>query len=166
LLSARTIRIRAPGLPGLLPGRPVVERAREAALPGVKPGGPRMPESLARTVCLSLALLVALLAGGCAAMEDRSDYHRHSMSELKEDWRRPGTLLFEATTSSLYPADSEEAEAVRMEWLAGWMKRSGQCPAGWEILSREPIDPGEMHARRRDLRYALRCAGTPDLEMR
>ena len=136
MLSARNIRIRTPGLSGLLPGRP-------------------------------LAFLVALLAGGCAAMEDRSDYHRHSMSELKEDWRRPGTLLFETSTSSLYPADSEEAEAVRMEWLAGWMKRSGQCPAGWEILSREPIDPGEMHARRRDLRYALRCAGTPaDAEMR
>lgn len=124
-----------------------------------------MPTTL--TVNLLLALLAALLTFGCAAIEDRSDYHRHSMSELKEDWRRPGTMLFEASTSSLYPADSKEAEAVRMEWLAAWMKRSGHCPAGWEILSREPIDPGEVHARRRDLRYALRCVGNSiDTEMR
>lgn len=99
--------------------------------------------------------LVAL--GGCAAIEDRSDYHRHSMSDLREDWRRPGILLFEATSSGLYPADSEAAEAARMEWLAGWMKRTGHCPAGWEILSRTPIDPAEVHARRHDLRYELRC---------
>jgi hypothetical protein len=107
-----------------------------------------------------VAVLLGLVAlgGGCAALDDRGDYYRHSMSDLKEDWRRPGTLVFEASTSTLYPADSEAAEAKRMEWLAGWMKRSGYCPAGWEVLSRSPIDPMEVHARRRDLRYDVACA--------
>jgi hypothetical protein len=113
-----------------------------------------------------LASVVLLLAGssGCAAVGDKTDYHRHSMSDLREDWRRPGILLFEASSSNQFPADSEAAEASRMEWLAGWMKRTGHCPAGWEVLSRSEIDPGEVHARRRDLRYEVGCtepAGKP-----
>lgn len=109
---------------------------------------------------LALLLLGSGLLSACAPMDDRRDYHRHSMSDLREDWRRPGIFLFEASTSSLYPPDSESAEAVRMEWLAAWMKRSGFCPAGWEILSRSAIDPAEVHARRHDLRYELECAET------
>lgn len=109
---------------------------------------------------LSLAVFWLLLAGlaGCAAMQDKSDYYRHSMSDFREDWRRPGILLFEATSSSQFPADTEAGEAARMEWLAAWMKRTRSCPAGWEVLSRAPIDPSEVHVRRRDLRYELRCA--------
>jgi hypothetical protein len=110
----------------------------------------------------AILLLVPLLLagqGGCAAMEDKTDYHRHSMSDLREDWRRPGILLFEASSSSLFPAESEAAEEVRMEWLAAWMKRTGYCPAGWELLSRSDIDPREVHVRRHDLRYELRCVG-------
>lgn len=104
-------------------------------------------------------LLTVLLAGsaGCAAIEDQSDYHRHSMSDLREDRRNPGRLLFETSTSSQFPADSATAETIRMEWLAAWMKRSGSCPEGWEILSRGPIDPAEVHARRHDLRYEIQC---------
>lgn len=108
------------------------------------------------SVCLLLVLPLGG-AAGCAAIEDQSDYHRHSMSDLREDRRNPGRLLFEATASSQFPADSATAETVRMEWLAAWMKRSGSCPEGWEILSRRPIDPAEVHARRHDLRYEIRC---------
>lgn len=97
--------------------------------------------------------------GGCAVLDDQSDYHRHAMSDLREDRRQPGVLLFEATSSGQYPADSEPAEAVRMEWLAGWMKRGGYCPDGWEVVSRSVIPPAEVHARRHDLRYEVRCAG-------
>lgn len=96
--------------------------------------------------------------GGCAALDDQTDYHRHTMSDLREDWRQPGILLFEATSSSQYPADSEPAEAVRMEWLAGWMKRGGHCPDGWEVGPRSVIPPAEVHMRRHDLRYEVRCA--------
>jgi hypothetical protein len=106
-----------------------------------------------------LLLMLVFLHGpaGCAPAGDRTDFHRHSMSDLREDWRRPGILLFEASSSSLFPADSESAEEIRMEWLAAWMKRTGHCPAGWELISRSDIDPGEVHARRHDLRYELRC---------
>lgn len=104
--------------------------------------------------------LLLVVVGGCAAIHDKSDYHRHSMSDLREDWRRPGVLLFEASSSAMYPVESETAEATRMEWLAGWMKRTGHCPAGWEVLSRSEIEPAEVHARRHDLRYEVSCTGT------
>ena len=107
---------------------------------------------------LIVAALIPVVLSACAAVEEQRDYHRHAMSDLRENWRKPGTLLFEATTSAAFPADSEAAEATRMEWLAAWMKRSGYCPAGWEILSRTAIDPTEVHARRHDLRYELKCA--------
>lgn len=107
-------------------------------------------------LCLLLSVPLGGLAG-CAAIEDQSDYHRHSMSDLREDRHNPGRLLFEATTSSQFPAESTTAESVRMEWLAAWMKRSGSCPEGWEILSRRPIDTAEVHARRHDLRYEIQC---------
>jgi len=112
---------------------------------------------------LSRALLLCLFAGlaGCTAMEDRADYHRHSMSDLREDWQRPGIFLFEASTSSLYPADSAEAEAKRMEWLAGWMKRLVYCPSGWEVLGRAPVPPQEQRGARHDLRYDVRCVAAP-----
>lgn len=95
---------------------------------------------------------------GCAAVEDKSDYHRHSMSDLREDRQRSGVLFFEATSSAMYPADSDAAEAVRMEWLAAWMKRTRNCPDGWQVISRTAIDPTEIHARRHDLRYEVKCA--------
>lgn len=107
--------------------------------------------------CVAILLLAGTV--GCASPHDKSDYYRHSMSDLREDWRQPGTLLFEATSSSQFPADSEAAEAVRMDWLAAWMKRTGHCPDGWEVVSRSKIDRAEVHARRHDLRYQLRCAG-------
>jgi hypothetical protein len=105
-------------------------------------------------------LILLIMVGGCAAIDDKADYHRHSMSDLREDWRHPGVLLFEASSSAMYPVDSETAEAARMEWLAGWMKRTGHCPAGWEVLSRSEIGPAEVHARRHDLRYEVGCTGT------
>jgi hypothetical protein len=105
---------------------------------------------------LGLAACLLILAG-CAALEDRTDYHRHTMSDLREDWQRPGTFVFDTTTSSLYPADSDEAETKRMEWLAGWMKRLGYCPAGWEIQDRYPVPPEDQRGARHDLRYEVRC---------
>jgi hypothetical protein len=110
----------------------------------------------------SLLAVLLLGAGGCAAIDDQTDYHRHTMSDLREDWRQPGILLFEATSSSQYPADSASAETVRMAWLAGWMKRGSHCPDGWEVVSRSVIPPAEVHMRRHDLRYEVRCAEAAD----
>lgn len=103
-----------------------------------------------------LALAVLALAG-CQAMDDKTDYHRHTMSSLKESRTEAGVLVFEASSSGLYPADSEAGEAERMKWLEAWLKRLDFCPAGYEVLSREKIDPMEVNAYRHDLRYRVRC---------
>jgi hypothetical protein len=126
----------------------------QAKTPDLDAGRGPYPERAAWRCVLAASLV---LAGGCAAMADRTDYHRHTMSDLREDWRQPGTFVFDATTSSLYPTDSAEAEAKRMEWLAGWMKRLGYCPAGWEVLGRREIPVAERLGAKHDLRYEVRC---------
>ena len=110
------------------------------------------------TAALAAALV---LLTGCEALHDKTDYHRHSMSSLRESRTEPGILVFEATTSSLYPADSEAGEAERMVWLEGWLDRLNFCPDGYEILSREKISPMEVNAYRHDLRYRLQCLAAP-----
>ncbi len=118
------------------------------------------------TTSISMAPLLALVlcwTFGCAGVAEQNDYQRHSMSDFQEDWAQPGVFVFEASTSPEFPADSESAEMVRMEWLAAWLKRSNHCPAGWEPISREAIPPAEVHPRRRNLRYQVRCStAAPD----
>jgi hypothetical protein len=104
---------------------------------------------------------VGLALAGCEALEDKTDYNRHTMSTLYESRVESDVLVFEATTSALYPAESEAGEAQRMIWLEGWLKRLKFCPAGYEILSRERIDPMEVNSRRHDLRYRLQCKAGP-----
>jgi hypothetical protein len=111
-------------------------------------------------VRLAAGLALAVLAlAGCEALEDKSDYHRHTMSSLRESRSEQGILVFEATTSALYPADSEAAEQTRVAWLEAWLKRLNFCPSGYDILSREKIDPMEINAQRHDLRYRVQCKG-------
>lgn len=115
------------------------------------------------TPAITILVAAAVIAiAGCAGMDDQRDYHRHTMSDLQEDWQRPGTLLFEASTSADYPEDSDAAEAVRMEWLGAWMRRANLCPAGWDVVSRAQIPPSEVHPRRRNLRYEVQCAKKAD----
>lgn len=109
-----------------------------------------------RPLAAALALPLLSLAG-CEALDEKGDYYRHSLSSFGNSRTEPGVLVFEATTSSLYPADSAEAEAQRVEWLEGWLKQTRSCPAGYEVLSREPIDPAEVNPQRHDLRYRIRC---------
>ncbi len=105
----------------------------------------------------TLLALVLCAAGGCAGVAEQNDYERHTMSDLQEDWQRPGIVLFEASISADYPAESESAEAVRMQWLDAWMRRANLCAAGWEVISRAEIPPSEVHPRRRNLRYEVQC---------
>jgi hypothetical protein len=103
-----------------------------------------------------MAAIVVALAG-CEALDEKGDYYRHTRSSFGNSRTEPGVLVFEATTSGLYPVESAEAEAQRVEWLEDWLKQTRSCPAGYEVLSREPIDPAEVNPQRHDLRYRIRC---------
>ena len=102
-------------------------------------------------------VLAVVTLAGCEAIEDKTDYHRHTMSSLRESRTEQGILIFEATTSALYPADSDAAEQTRVAWLEAWLKRLNFCPSGYDMLSREKIDPMEVNAYRHDLRYRVQC---------
>ncbi len=103
-------------------------------------------------------LLLAVLFSGCAIEEkSRGDFERHNNSILRTSYQDESVLVFEAKAGAAYPADSEAAEAVRMEWLQSWLDGRGLCPSGYEVLSREPIAPGQPNFHDMDLRYLLKC---------
>lgn len=103
-------------------------------------------------------VMAAVFLSACAVEEkSRQDFERHQMSMLEISRSNPSMLIFETQVDARYPEDSEEAEAVRMRWLQGWLDRGGFCPAGYEILSRRRIGPGEINFHHMDLRYELRC---------
>jgi len=107
------------------------------------------------------AALLAVLISGCAMEEkSRSDFERHNNSILRTSYQDQSMLVFEARAGAAYPADSEAAEALRMQWLQAWLDRQGLCPDGYEIVSREPIAPGQPNFHDMDLRYLLKCSST------
>jgi hypothetical protein len=76
-----------------------------------------------------MAAIVVALAG-CEALDEKGDYYRHTMSSFGNSRTEPGVLVFEATTSGLYPVESAEAEAQRVEWLEGC-----RLPSRWSVTS-------------------------------
>lgn len=105
-----------------------------------------------------VTVLLAILISGCAMEEkSRSDFERHNNSILTSSYQDQSVLVFEAKAGAAYPADSEAAEALRMEWLQAWLDRQGLCPDGYEIVSREPIAAGQPNFHDMDLRYLLKC---------
>lgn len=111
----------------------------------------------ARRGVVAVALFFGLVA--CEALDEKGGYYRHSMSSFRESRTQPGILEFEVTTATRSAEEGTEAEAERIRWLEDWLKQTGACPAGYRIVSREPIDPGEVNPRGHDLRYRLRCSG-------
>ena len=59
-------------------------------------------------------------------------------------WRKPK-----------WPFESEEAEAVRMEWLKTWLNEKGYANADYKILSRERIFDAAATGKRFDVRYEV-----------
>lgn len=103
-------------------------------------------------------VLTIFLACGCAMEEQsRADFERHNSSILRTSYQDESMLVFEAKAGAAYPADSESAEAMRMDWLQAWLDRRGLCPDGYEIIRREPIEPGQPNFHDMDLRYLLKC---------
>lgn len=107
-------------------------------------------------VCRVAVMSLAVLVAGCESI-GRTDFERHSMSNLKIlTGRDDGLLLFEANISAQYP-DSPSGDIQRMKWAAGWMEIRGFCPDGFAVVSRRPYTPADDNPFRYDLRYVLRC---------
>lgn len=109
----------------------------------------------------ALVLFTVLLSGCAMEEKSRADFERHNSSILRTSYQDESMLVFEAKAGAAYPTDSEAAEAVRMEWLQSWLDRQGLCPDGYEIISREPIGPGQPNFHDMDLRYLLKCRSRP-----
>jgi len=110
--------------------------------------------------CVALAL--AALFAGCALEEkSRGDFERHNQSILRDSYAEPGMLVFEAKAGAAFPADSQSAEALRMQWLDAWLVQRKLCPNGHEVQSRELIGVGEPNFHDMDLRYLIRCTDAP-----
>ncbi len=106
--------------------------------------------------CAVLALTA--LSAGCAIEEkSRGDFERHNQSILRDSYTEPGMLMFEAKAGAAFPADSQSAEALRMQWLDAWLVQRKLCPYGREVVSRELIGVGEPNFHDMDLRYRIRC---------
>lgn len=103
------------------------------------------------------AAVLALGLAGCEAFDEKGGYYRHSMSSFRESRTQPGVLEYEVTTAARSPEEGTDAEDERIRWLEAWLKQTGACPGGYRIVSRRPIDPGEVNPRGHDLRYEIRC---------
>jgi len=110
--------------------------------------------------CVALAL-AAVLAGCALEEKSRGDFERHNQSILRDSYAEPGMLVFEAKAGAAFPADSQSAEALRMQWLDAWLVQRKLCPNGHEVQSRELIGVGEPNFHDMDLRYLIRCTDAP-----
>lgn len=108
-----------------------------------------------------LAMVTSVLLTGCSGMHASPDYYRHSLSQLSEPMGGGGFLWFDVKLAPEYPDNNVAAEALRMQWLAGWLERRGSCPHGYDILERRPFDFLEHNPARYDLRYKVQCAAAP-----
>lgn len=71
------------------------------------------------------------------------------------------TLVFEASVSPDYPANDDNAEAVRHAWISQWLERRRLCANGFIVLDRVELGSASDNPYRHDLRYTLRCASAP-----
>ncbi|MGD8977237.1 MAG: hypothetical protein PVG91_06490 [Gammaproteobacteria bacterium] len=120
-----------------------------------------MTPTASGTLYPAILLLASLLAGCAMEQQSRADFERHNRSILRDSYAEPGMLVFEAKAGAAFPAESQSAEATRMQWLESWLAQRKLCPAGYEVLSRESIGAGEPNFHNMDLRYRLRCVDAP-----
>ena len=112
------------------------------------------------TFLAAMAMAAAVLAlTACDSIHESKDFERHRYSQLSEP--RAGdqedVLYFDVKFDANYPADSDVAEDLRMEWLEEWLAQRKMCPDGFEIDSRRPFDPMEYNPGQYDRRYVVRC---------
>jgi hypothetical protein len=107
------------------------------------------------------AILLTLLLAGCSDMQsihDSPDFYRHSYSQLSKPLDGGDFYWFDVKLTPEYPADSEAAEAIRMDWLSAWLETRKTCVNGYEIVEKRAFDFLEHNPAQYDLRYKVRCA--------
>lgn len=113
---------------------------------------------LARKFAIALIALPLAACGNMQSIHDSPDFDRHSLSQLSKPMDGGDYYWFDVKLTPEYPADSEAAEAVRMEWLSAWLETRKTCTNGYEILERREFDFLEHNPAQYDLRYKVRCA--------
>lgn len=127
-----------------------------AANPGRGPGGDAPVRHM--------LVLTVLLAGCATALDKSADFDRHRYSRLLQPFDKPGTIFFDVSFSADYPAGNPAAEAVRMEWVRGWLGQRQLCPAGFDVPVRRAFDYLEDNPAGYEERWEVRCraaAGAP-----
>lgn len=104
-----------------------------------------------------MVLISSLLGVACANIYESKDFERHRNSQLLLPYDRDDVFYFDATFTPQFPDEDEAAEAIRMEWLAGWLDQRSLCPDGFEIVSRRPFEFLESNPARHDIRYEVKC---------
>jgi len=110
---------------------------------------------------IALVCLGGLTAAGCEDLHQSVDYDRHTLSGLRTSYQQSDIIIFEAKLTPEAPEDSEAGEAIRMEWLEGWLRQRGLCPNGYEIRERRPYRREDANPYRYDLRYEVSCKAAP-----
>lgn len=114
-----------------------------------------------KTLIAGVLVAFGLSLGGCKDLHQSVDLDRHKYSNLRTSMNKSDVMVFEAKATLEAPADSESGEAIRMEWLTGWLAQRGQCGEGYEVLERRPYGRNDANPYGFDLRYEVRCKALP-----
>lgn len=105
------------------------------------------------TFALSTRILIASMAlSACASMD------RHAYTTF-EPYRGPSQehrFRFFSKSDIIYPANTTEGEAVRMQWLALWLSDNGLCGNGYKIIERKAVALSGWDAAK-DIYYVGEC---------
>jgi hypothetical protein len=95
-----------------------------------------------------------LILSGCASM----DCDTPSSFEPYSDSSGAMFFRFRADSASIaYPEGSDEAEAIRMEWLEEHLRSNNLCGQGFEILEREPATSSPVAGPAQPVYYVGKC---------
>ena len=107
------------------------------------------------------AAFAAMMLGACTSIHESPDFERHRYSQVVEPYNRKDVMYFDVTLSAEFPDNDKAAEAIRMEWLEGWLELRKMCSEGFEILARRDFDMMEDNPARHDVRYEFKCRAGP-----
>ena len=110
-----------------------------------------------KTLYLGVLLAFGLNLGGCKDLHQSVDLDRHKYSNLRTSMNKSDVMVFEAKATLEAPVEGESGEAIRMQWLEGWLAQRGQCANGYEVIERRPYQRNDANPYGFDLRYEVRC---------